>query len=78
MDLEQKKMLSKAVVEKWNDIDQKEDKGLIIQPDLSDIIYIEQLIEVLAEKHDYSYARFPSKPDFKFVYHAVQELTATC
>ena len=75
MNLEQKKKLSKTVVEKWNDIDQKEDKSLVIQPDLSDIIYIEQLIEILAEKHEYSYARFPSNNDFKFVYNAIQEIT---
>lgn len=78
MNAEQKENLSKAVVEKWDDIDINEDKSLIIQPDLSDIIYVEQLIEILAERHEYSYARFPSKNDFKSVYNAVQSLSVTC
>jgi len=78
MNSEQKEKLSKAVIEKWNDIDKNEDKSLILQPDLSDIIYVEKLIEILAERHEYSYARFPSKNDFNSVYNAVQALFVTC
>ena len=78
MNSDQKEKLSKAVIEKWNDIDKNEGKSLIIQLDLSDIIYVEELIEILAEKHEYSYAKFPSKNDFKSVYNAVQGLFVTC
>ena len=72
MDSNQRSEVSKAVVKKWKYIDKKEDKALVIQPDLSDIIYVEQLIEILAEEHEYSYARFHTKKDFNSIYQKVQ------
>ena len=78
MDSEQRSILSKAVIEKWNAINKNKDKCLAIQPDLSDILYVEELIGILAERHEYSYAKFPSKNDFTSVYDAVQSLDVNC
>jgi hypothetical protein len=61
------------VVKKWKDIDKKENKALVIQPDLSDIIYVGQLIEIIAEEKKYSYARFHTQKDFEHICKTIQK-----